>query len=979
MAKLYCVPLGHSPRSLFYEKLQSVGYDKGVLVLPSRLLMHQAEREANIRTIDIDFLANTILRDNGYVDLQQINRRSQELVIKDLVKFLAKRDKLEYFGTLAEKPGFVKALTSLVGQLTRSGASEVQILEALQNWGRSGNQGQKDWEISQLYALYRKYLRDNDWFDLEGKYRLAMKVLQEEKIKLRWQEVCLSDFYAFDALQLEFIKALSKRANVSVGLMYDAQNPEVFAAVENTYGALMNFCQLEKVSLPTSEAPQNVRLCQLPDREFEMAWVLTEVKRLLQNGVAAKDILVTFRNFDNYNGLRKLADEYGIPVSIPQVSALNGQPLSELLMLILEAYPDNRNGAEAYFRILGSGLGKLLFKLDGELAHNWRQEKYFTTRSQVQAKCKEHFDVASSSLACIDNTLEKLQATATVAEYSEVLEELLVALNIERELGLLHRENNLDYQGVKACLKSKQLILQCLESLVEDYQNCKLGEEKLTLQDFATALREAMADYQVTLTEGRGDGVLVTDIINAQGLTHKYVYLLGLREGEFPTGSSENWIYNDEERKALVCAGIDMPTTAQSYVDDAYFFASTIAQAEESLVLTYYVDDKAGASAYVGDVEKKYGVKAEVILDKRPASINESFAVGRKLPFVWLMKYLDFATVGASTIDYDRKHFKIYNGVLEDEALRSQLEGFVGNAFSPSSLEVYATCPFRFLGERVWKQREFVEKEELAAPADEGSLLHGTLAKFLGKHLREKLPKYEFAVLWEELQGDFEAVCSEFIANGTLEQNELWQAEQGRLLNTLRRWLRYEYDLQGQWDFVPCAVEWDFSSKQGKPLRLSLPGGKKFAIMGRLDRIDANGDKVFVTDYKLSSTPAGSDLPAGIDLQLPVYLLAASKLYGKEVAGGGYLSLKAGERKSTVKLDDGVDIPFNKRSVDYFKDAPDKWEAFSQFSTKLLEDYVQGIYDGDFRVEPKKKCSPYCPLKDICRLNVVKQGGEADE
>ena len=83
MANLYCVPLGHSRRSLFYEKFQNVGYDKGVLVLPSRLLMHQAEREANIRTIDIDFLANTILRDNGYLDLEQINRRSQELVIKE--------------------------------------------------------------------------------------------------------------------------------------------------------------------------------------------------------------------------------------------------------------------------------------------------------------------------------------------------------------------------------------------------------------------------------------------------------------------------------------------------------------------------------------------------------------------------------------------------------------------------------------------------------------------------------------------------------------------------------------------------------------------------------------------------------------------------------------------------------------------------------------------------------------------------------
>ena len=67
MAKLYCVPLGHSPRNLFYEQLQNVGYDKGVLVLPSRNLMQQAQREANISTIDIDFLATTILNDNGYM------------------------------------------------------------------------------------------------------------------------------------------------------------------------------------------------------------------------------------------------------------------------------------------------------------------------------------------------------------------------------------------------------------------------------------------------------------------------------------------------------------------------------------------------------------------------------------------------------------------------------------------------------------------------------------------------------------------------------------------------------------------------------------------------------------------------------------------------------------------------------------------------------------------------------------------------
>ena len=487
-----------------------------------------------------------------------------------------------------------------------------------------------------------------------------------------------------------------------------------------------------------------------------------------------------------------------------------------------------------------------------------------------------------------------------------------------------------------------------------------------------------MADYQVTLVDGRNDGVLITEVINAQGLEHKYVFLMGLREGEFPTGSNENWIYSDKERSELAGLGIDMPTSTLAYGEDAYFFASTVALAKESLVLTYHVDDKAGASAYVDEAKKKYNVNVENILSKEPASLGEACIDGRKISFAWIIANLGPFVFAGSTVDSTRENFGVYRGVFKSEELSKEVEAFVGNVFSPSSLEVYAQCPFRFLGERVWKQKEFVEKEELAAPADEGSLLHATLAKFLGKHLQEKLLKYEFSLLWEELQKDFQEVCAEFVANGTLEENELWEAERNRLLNVLRRWLSYEYELQGQWDFVPCAVEWDFSSKNGKPLRLSLPDGRSFAIMGRLDRIDKNGDKVFVTDYKLSTTPAGSDLPAGIDLQLPVYLLAASELYGKKVAGGGYLSLKNTERKSTVKLDD-IELPFNKRSTDYFADAEDKWQAFSQFSQQLLQNYVQGIYEGNFDVLPKKNCSPYCPLKDICRVNLLEQGGEADE
>ncbi len=987
MNKLFCVPLGQNAREVFYDKLQNVGYNKGVLVLPSKVLMKQAERSANIRTIDIDFLANTILNDNGYLALRQINRHSQELVLQILVKYLEQKNKLQYFKKLTEKKGFVKALTSLMGQLSRSGAHETQIAEALAIWEkRTENQRQKDLEIAQIYAMYRTYLKNENWFDLEGKYRLAIKVLQEENVKIRWQEICLSDFYTFDALQLEFLRALGKHCQISLGLMYEENRENVFVALKNTYGTLAGFCELEKnfpvqkKSFALEHITKNfrrkaekiaaegcVRTCQFTDRESEMRWVLTEVKQLLRSGAKAEDILVTMRSLDDYAGLRNIADEYGIPISLPQSSALNVQPLTEFLLLLLDAQADNRQGAEAYFKILTSEFGKQLFQVDVEMADSLREERYFTSRRKVQEKVRELFQ--EDALQVVDACLEKLPARATITEFAEVLNAWLESLALERTLGELYKQGEIVYDALKFLLQSKQAIVKCLQNLVDDYQNCKLEQEKFALADFKDIFVETMQDYQLTLAPGRNDGVLITDVLQAQGLQYKYIYLMGLREGEFPSGRSENWIYNDAERGELSALGIDMPNTALAYAEEAYFFAAVIAQAQERLVLTWHKDDEAGVSAYVEEVQKLFtDVVTEDIYTKADASKYEACKEATEISAFWLMGTFGAAQTEAVLIDRHRAMVKSNN--LQDADVCRAVRKKVGNIFSATMLESYAQCPFRFLGERVWKQRGFMEKEELAAPADTGSILHDTLAEFIGKHLQEKITKYDFAELWEELLGVYTQVCEKYHADGRLEFNPLWQAEQKRLHNILRQWLHLEYAQQSKWEnFVPCAVEWDFSSKNGKPLRLSLPDGSKFSVIGRIDRIDSNGNKVFITDYKFSGAPSGADLTDGLDLQLPVYLLAADALYGKLVAGGGYLVLKEAERKSSIGFEDLEGTPFKVNASE--------WADFKTASVNTLKNYVQNIYAGNFDVQPTKACSPYCPLKDICRYRLL--GGAADE
>ena len=993
MGKLYCVPLGQTARDVFAQALEGLPYGQGVLVLPGRVLMNEARSKYRIEVTDIDDLADKLLQDNGYMGLKMITRRSQELIIAEVIHHLAQQEGLDYFKQLADKKGFIKAVTSLVSQLSASGVNEEQIGKILHSWdGRSKFKQIKDFEVAGLYAMYRAYLKKENRFDLEGKYRLALRVLQQEHPKLRWQQVYLSDFYDYDTLKLDFLKALSRHCQVTIGLTYEAGREQLFQTVENKYGALAGFCSIEQYAEKLQRTPAlehlaqsfrshclpqkadaSISLHQFQGREEELRWNLRRIKQLLQQGVAPEQILLTGRDLSKYSGIRQIADEYGLPISMGLTTPLLVQPVTELVLLLLQAAADNRQGAEAYFRLLNSSLGKQLFTVDTEEAEGWRQDKYYTRRSQVQERCLDSWP-EEPFLQQINQLLENLTGVNTMATYVELLTSFLESLALERKAGQLYQQGKLSLLTLKGCLQGQHSLSKCLQDILMDYQSCHLEQERLGLQDFQDVLLEALTAYNLTLTKGRRDGVLVTELIQAQGLHYDYLFLLGVREGECPKINNENWLYDDAERAELAGLGIDMPNTAQHYAEDAYFFAMTLAQAKREISISYFVDDQNGASPYVDEVQKLFtNLELTTHHPQEFASPKELWSLGKACDEEWLRGQLTAECLQASAVDELRSTEPRYQGILQDADLIQQVAKRVGFTFSASSLEIYAKCPFSFLGQKIWQQQELVEKGELAAPADEGSLLHEILAGFMSAHLGESLLQVSFEQLWQELEAKFTEAVAAYEIQGRLERNPLWQGEKQRLLHLLLRWLHFEYEQQqAGLKFIPCQVEWDFGRRSGRPVSLTLEDGRRIQLVGRIDRIDSDGQQLFVLDYKRSSAPSGKALEEGLDLQLPVYLLAAAQL-GQPVAGGGYLILKKSERGTGVGLKE-LDKSL-KANNKLFGEAEDPWKAFKEFSEGLLRSYVQSIYAGQFAVQPLKGCDPFCPLSEICR---VKQGGAED-
>lgn len=1012
MAKLYITPLGSSARNFFCEQLSKLEYGQGAIVLPNRLLMEEVQSRYNVECIGIDTLAVKVLNLNGYENFHQINRRSQELVIQSMLNNLLELDALPYFSKLALKPGFIKAMTSLVSQLSRSGSTQEQINNILNAWGREGNLGQKDIEVALLYNFYRNHLKEKNWFDLEGKYRLAIWILENEKFKLPWQQLYFSDFYNFDALQLDFLQALSERCHITVGMCYEKnlqgqEREKFFAASADSYMALESLCLDEKIEsyhpdlaaepacvqviknlgrvcqpVPTDDA---VLLYSFNDRDKEIRWALTEIKRLLQQGTSPKQILLAVRDLSVYSGLRLVADEYGVPVALPQTANLAVQPLTEMLLLLLQAVSDTHQGAQAYFQLLSAPLLHLLLAVDGEAVNSLQEDKYFTSRSGAQAAVQEK-SAADEILRLIDDLLAKIPQQANVTEYGALLLEFLSSLKLAQRLGSLYQQNKVQLTAVSAALQAQKSLTEVVQQLVDDYVSCGMGDLKISLAQWQELLRNAAAEVEIMLCPGRRDGVLVTDAGNAQGLAFDYVFLLGLREGEFPRANNENWIYNDRERKELKALGLDLPNTSLAYAEDAYFFASVAAAARKQLVLSYFKDGEARASNYINLVQKLFvpqALEAKAEPEKICASAGE-FAQ-KAASEEWLRQQWGAPLLDAAQADKLRLEDERYNGVLLAENLQAHVRQKIGSTFSASGLEIYAACPFKYLGQRVWQQQEFVAKDEQPTPADEGDLLHQVLARFTSRYLQKKISAMPLAALQKELAEIFAAVAQEAEAQGKIVNNVFWQAEAQRLHQLLQLWLQFEYDDQKNWTgFMPWAVEWDFGSKNKRALRLQLSDGTQIALSGRIDRIDSDGHRFFVTDYKRSgsSVPSGKDLANGFDVQLPLYLLALADLHSdnNSVVGGTYFVLKDGQRKSSFLLEDA-----GNPNLVYKKAAQginDSWDSFQSFAQKLITDYIEAIYAGNFAVAPRKKCSAYCPLRNICRLSQMPQaegGVQADE
>ena len=190
---------------------------------------------------------------------------------------------------------------------------------------------------------------------------------------------------------------------------------------------------------------------------------------------------------------------------------------------------------------------------------------------------------------------------------------------------------------------------------------------------------------------------------------------------------------------------------------------------------------------------------------------------------------------------------------------------------SPSALETWANCPYRYFLSRLLNLSAPPDTDDdgQLSALDKGSLVHSILERFVrdGKSTLE------------ELLALADAEFADAEQRGATGYPLLWEIAKEDIRDGLAVFMRAE---QG-WLGDPATVQ-SYAEKEFKEVGIAVAGLGEVWFRGKIDRIDVSDDEVRVRDFKTGkpdnyTSKNGYAVANGRALQLPVYAAAAHEWY----------------------------------------------------------------------------------------------------
>ncbi len=702
---------------------------------------------------------------------------------------------------------------------------------------------------------------------------------------------------------------------------------------------------------PSCEGRIVMECCDTSYDEAEAA--AAHILELMRGGARCRDITVIVRDASKYKGIIEPAlERCGIPYYFSEKTDICSlAPIKFILSALrIKQYNWRRNDVLSHIK---TGLCDFPAKnadLFEEYINTWNiSGARFTDgewtmnpdgfSARLSERGREILTLANETRRILCEPLIeffiRLEAAGTVSDMCRALYSFTEGVGLrEKSRTLALRE--LSFGNTKSASELSSLydvILSTLASIGE-----AMGDFPASVDDFYSILKLAFDNTEIGTIPSSCDSVTVGSASMLRAGNPKYVFVLGLCEGEFPARVDESGIFAQSDREALAEQDIILGSDENMRSSDELMFVRKAFSAPtERLYLCTSLSDMNGGkrtpslpftrvAAMFGDLsahrfaayDLDYLVPSPSASASHLRNIEDTasrlaakLAISEHLPLV--------ASLSDAPVETDTCR-------IAPELVRR----IVGDKIyiSPSSLEKYVKCPFSYYASYMLSLRQvkhgrfeanhigdFVHYVlenviRFALPADKDSTLptHEQIREEIGITVRRYI----------------ELICPDNTQHSS--RMEHLYARLSRLSALIIDSVLSEFSDS---DFRPAFFELHIDGKDGNPDTLTLPldNGTAVVLKGFIDRVDIwrDGDDVYVriVDYKTGSKQFSlSDIEYGLGTQMLLYLCAVCTSAGekfKRVAGldGDKSPLPAGVvyLSSAIKRETLTDFDTNEEEI----------------------------------------------------------------
>lgn len=918
----------------------------------------------NIDVLSFGRLSHRILEEVGTKEMPVLDDTGKSLVLQKIAADL--KEQLPAMGSLLHKQGYIHEVKSAISEFMQYGISTQDMDKLIASAEKRGALAMKLRDLKTLYRGFQDYIRDH-FITTEETLDVLRRSLVKSKI-LPDSVVVFDGFTGFTPIQNRLIQELMRVCEetivtVTIGEEEDPYQMDgeqkLFHLSKKTVADLVKLaaeaevtrgedvfvkggpnrfteapalCYLEQNLFHYQYEPYTEKQCEihmfeaLSPREEVHQTALYIRKLIREEGLTYRDIAVVIGDLEGYASY--VETEFGqleIPCFLDRTRGIVLNPMIEYIKSALQLYIRDFS-YDTVFHFLRSGMADISREEIDELenyvirtgARGYRTySRLFTrkTEEMQQGSGQEDTERAEETLERLNRIRQQFADTveilhmaprAKAGEYVDHLYDFLEQNQVQQKL--LNYQQQFEQEGDLAKAREYAQIYRLVMDLLDQIYEL-LGEEEISLQEFADILEAGFGEITVGTIPQNVDRIVVGDMERTRLKQVKVLFFLGVNDGNIPKNASKGGIISDMDREFLIESGTEMAPSPrqQMYIQRLYLYLN-MTKPSERLYLSYAKvnsDGKGIRPSYLIDTVRKLFPQLAVEYPQNRSRLEQ--IEGRQEGARYLAEELREYADGTLREEERQDFYLMYRAYEADPEGRDRLTAaafrrykesglsrIVARALygrqlenSVSRLETYAACACRhFLQYGLSLQ----EREEFGFEvSDMGNVYHAVLENFAGKLAESGRTWWDFdenfatQAIKEAVEG-YAATYGETVLYSSA-RNEYAITRMSRILT--RTVLTLQQHLK-QGSFQPDDYELSFRFAEDlDSIHVDLSEEEKMHLQGRIDRIDVSEDAehvyVKVIDYKSGNKKF--DLAAlyyGLQLQLVVYMNAAMELESRK-------------------------------------------------------------------------------------------------